>query len=446
MSRLVIVLLNSGHVFTNMKTIQAELNPIIQRVIPDNCSNLPCPYMTDGDELGERLILKQTNEFIIEEYKADDDNFYRRLVLTKNLNQIQSQFKVTYVPTTVANDTSSLSKSLLPEKKDFCIGIDQSYLDFDCHKLMVVGLALMEQSLIQQGCRTLVLGGGLGALSSFLKQHLENFKIETVEISEEIIKIAEEMFEVKANNDDFRIICADAYEFVNKIAENNEKTEKDQPILIKEEEETKSDQKINNNNYDLIIIDINSDDVNETSPPAKFLSHHFLLNLQKCLSKNGMLFLNFINKDDKTFWKVLKDISEVFHLVYSANVENEYNTVIFAKNLKYQIDTKKDCHNEEEKIIMVEESTIFDKKAIEFNYKNIVKNLKKPWDQTLNLDGFLNSLVLQYPNLNKNPFEKKDAHFLDVKENITNNTKEMYIKDMEKVNKNKKKKKKNKMR
>lgn len=440
MSRLVIVLLNSGHIFTNMKTIQAELNPIIQRVIPESCSNLPCPYMTDGDELGERLILKQTNEFIIEEYKADDDNFYRRLVLTKNLNQIQSQFKVTYVPK-IANDTS-ISKSLLPEKKDFCTGIDQGYLDFDCHKLMVVGLALMEQSLIQEGCRVLVLGGGLCALSNFLKQHLEKFKIDTVEISEEIIKIAEEMFEVKSNTEDFRVFCSDAWDFVNKIAENNSKTEKDP----KEQEETKSDQKIANNSYDLIIIDINSDDVNETSPPAKFLTHDFLLNLQKCLGKNGMLFLNFINKDDKTFWKVVKDISEVFHLVYSANVENEYNTVIFAKNLKYQIDTKKDCHNEEEKIIMVEENTIFEKKAIEFNYKNIVKNLRKPWDMTLNLEGFLNSFVLQFPNLNKNPFEKKDAHFLDVKENITNNTKEMYIKDMEKVNKNKKKKKKNKMR
>ena len=130
MSRLVIVLLNSGHIFTNMKAIQAELSPIIQRVIPDNCSNLPCPYMTDGDELGERLILKQNNEFIIEEYKADDDNFYRRLLLTKNLNQIQSQFKVTYVPI-VPSDTHLLYKSLMPEKKDFCSGIDNSYLDFD---------------------------------------------------------------------------------------------------------------------------------------------------------------------------------------------------------------------------------------------------------------------------------------------------------------------------
>ena len=61
-----------------------------------------------------------------------------------------------------------------------------------------------------------------------------------------------------------------------------------------------------------------------------------------------MLFVNFINKEEKNFTKVLKDISEIIHHVYFAKVENDYNTVIFAKNLKYQIDKKKDCHNEEE--------------------------------------------------------------------------------------------------
>ena len=60
---------------------------------------------------------------------------------------------------------------------------------------MVVGLALMEQNVIQGGCRV----GGLCALSSFLKQHFESFNIETVEISQEIIKIAEEMFEMRGN-------------------------------------------------------------------------------------------------------------------------------------------------------------------------------------------------------------------------------------------------------
>ena len=34
MSRLVIVLLNPGQVFTNMKNIQTELNPIMQKIIP----------------------------------------------------------------------------------------------------------------------------------------------------------------------------------------------------------------------------------------------------------------------------------------------------------------------------------------------------------------------------------------------------------------------------
>jgi len=494
MSRLVIVLLNPGQVFTNMKNIQTELNPIMQKIIPENCSNLPCPYLTDGDELGERLILQQNKDFIIEEYKSDDDNFYRRLILTRNLNQIQSQFKINYIVKDPMNPKKQIN-SLLPEKNGFDIGIDQGYLDFECHKLMIVGLALMEQSLVQEERRVLVLGGGLCALSSFLKQHFENFKLETVEINEEIIKIAEEMFEVKGDQQDFKIICDDAWAFVNKNVGNsivikekiikNEKEEikNENKAIKKQEKEIQNQEKAtqnekderkneneaikyiknqeevrnnveeikeNDNNviklYDLIIIDINSDDVNEMSPPEQFLIQPFLQNLQKSLNKNGMLFINFVNKDERNFEKVLKDISEVFHIVYSARIENEYNTVIYAKNLKYQIDKKKDGYNEEEKIMRVEENTIFDKKTIEMNFKNIIKNLKKPWENTLNLEGFLNSLILQSPNMNKNPFEKKSAHFLDVKENLTNNTKEMYIKDLEKVSKNKKKKKKNKMR
>ena len=76
--------------------------------------------------MGERLILEQTKDFIIEEYKADDDNFYRRLILTKNLNQIQSQFKVTHVPTEPSNPVKTFSKSLLQDKKNFHIGIEIS--------------------------------------------------------------------------------------------------------------------------------------------------------------------------------------------------------------------------------------------------------------------------------------------------------------------------------
>ena len=496
MSRLIIVLLNSGHIFTNMKDIQNELNPMINKLIPETCTNLPCPYLTDGDELGERITLKQTQDWIIEEYKSDDDNIYRRLILTKNLNQIQSQFRITHVPKDLSN-TSNFNenvKSLLNEKNGYYIGIDHSYLDFNCHKLMIVGFALMESNLLENA-KVLVLGGGLCALSCFLYQHFKGFDIDTVEINYEIVKIAEEMFEVKKEKG-FNVICQDALKFVNNLSESirieevkkindnikiidkneeikeitekkeiiNEKIE-NKEIKEKINENTEIKEKIKENieinekfienfdikekvnkRYDLIIIDINSDDVNGISPPESFLSHIFLSNLQECLNKNGMLFINFICRDEKIHEKVIKEIAEIFNLVYSARIENEYNTVIYAKNLKYQIDSKKDHNNEEEKIIVVQEETVFEKKMIEINYKNMIKNLKKPWDQTLNLESFLNSIVLQYPNLNKNPFEKKNAHFMDLNENMTNNTKEMYIKDLEKVTKNKQKKKKNKMR
>ena len=440
MSRLIIILLNPGFTFNNMKEIQSELNPVILRIIPENCTNLPCPYLTDGDELGERLILKQTKDWIIEEYKSDDDYIYRRLILTKNLDQIQSQFRITYIPKNSEKPTKEL-KSLLNEKKEYYIGIDQTYLDFDCHKLMVVGLALMEPNLLENS-RVLVLGGGLCALSSFLLQHFKAFYIETVEISEDIIKIAEEMFEIK-NEESFKVVCGDAWAFINKLAEGCGE-EKKQIEEIKEEKETEEKidlNLINDKRFDLIIIDINSEDVNEISPPDKFLTHDFLVNLQKCLSKNGMLFINFISKDEKILEKVIQEIAEIFHLVYAAKIENEYNTVIYAKNLKYQIDKVKDFKNEEEKIFVVLEDTVLDKSKIEINYKNMVKNLKKNWDQTLNLEVFLNNIILQFPNLNKNPFEKKNAQFLNFKENMTNNTKEMYIKDLEKISKNKKKKK-----
>ena len=57
MSRLIIALLNSGNEFTNMKEIQSELSKVVQDIIPNGCKNFPCPFMTDGDELGGSKII-----------------------------------------------------------------------------------------------------------------------------------------------------------------------------------------------------------------------------------------------------------------------------------------------------------------------------------------------------------------------------------------------------
>lgn len=55
LSRLIIVILNPGHDFKSMKEIQNEINSAAVDLIPINCTNFPCPFLTDGDELGGKL-------------------------------------------------------------------------------------------------------------------------------------------------------------------------------------------------------------------------------------------------------------------------------------------------------------------------------------------------------------------------------------------------------
>lgn len=57
MSRLILARLNAGHSFESLKSVQKELSPVVEELTPKGCSNKPCPFMTDGDEiLGLKLI------------------------------------------------------------------------------------------------------------------------------------------------------------------------------------------------------------------------------------------------------------------------------------------------------------------------------------------------------------------------------------------------------
>lgn len=52
MSRLIIARLNPGHTFESLKSIQDELSNAMKDLTPKGCKNAPCPFMTDGDEIG----------------------------------------------------------------------------------------------------------------------------------------------------------------------------------------------------------------------------------------------------------------------------------------------------------------------------------------------------------------------------------------------------------
>jgi hypothetical protein len=43
--------MNAGHMFESLKAVQSELSPAVNELTPKGCSNKPCPFMTDGDEI-----------------------------------------------------------------------------------------------------------------------------------------------------------------------------------------------------------------------------------------------------------------------------------------------------------------------------------------------------------------------------------------------------------
>ncbi len=139
MSRLLIAILNPGHEFINLKDIQDELSGVVPDLIPKDCCNPKIPFMTDGDEIGEREILYEDQDMFVEEHTLEDDMTYRSLILKSNLGQVQSQSRLKYYDAETRKKTHKFAEeldklSLLPSKKDRLVGTDETYLAFECHK------------------------------------------------------------------------------------------------------------------------------------------------------------------------------------------------------------------------------------------------------------------------------------------------------------------------
>jgi len=131
----------------------------------------------------------------IEEHTLDDDMTYRSLILKSNLGQVQSQSRLKYYDAEVRTKTfkhaEELTKlSLLPNKKGRVVGTDETYLAFECHKLMVTGLGLISKKLTEDKTKkALILGGGAGIMSKFLYYNIPNVAVEAVEISDKVIEV-----------------------------------------------------------------------------------------------------------------------------------------------------------------------------------------------------------------------------------------------------------------
>ncbi|EAR90517.1 methyltransferase domain protein (macronuclear) [Tetrahymena thermophila SB210] len=447
-SRLIIAILNPGYVFSSMKEVQDELCPAVNDLIPKGCKNLPVPFITDGDEIGDKDVIAQNEEFIIEEILNEEGHALRRLVLKNNISAIQSQYKMTYFSAKNRPDLveqNKLTKSILPPKKNMVIGIDESYLDFESHRAMIAGLSLLGADAFEKKeLNILVLGAGLCALSKFIYNHFANTKLNNIEISKNIVEAAKIHFGVD-KDPRFKITIDNAFSYIKNHTVNEEapKVEKE-GSEIEEAKESKTAPK-KKQQYDIIVIDIVSPQENQASPPEQFLQEEFLQKLQKLLENNGLLMINYIGTHQKECDTLLQTkLSKVFDLIYSYKTENELNDVLFAVNTKFKRDVKIDNNNQKEELIIVEKDQIKQRKELEINFKQIMKKAVKPWDFTLNIDTLCTKLMLRYPQINTNTLTRTNVYVDQGDNKMVNSTKQQYENDLGKVLKKEQKKSKNK--
>ena len=116
---------------------------------------------------------------------------------------------------------------------------------------------------------TLILGFGAGSVASILQEEYgKDIEVVGVEKDEVVIELAQKYFSIeKCKN--LCLHCTDAYDFVLTTLHLS---------------------------FDLIVVDIFLDWI----VPEKFQEENYLIALSKCLSVNGILFYNFIIRDDKS--------------------------------------------------------------------------------------------------------------------------------------------------
>jgi len=115
----------------------------------------------------------------------------------------------------------------------------------------------------------LVLGFGAGSVASILQEEYgKHVEMVGVEKDREVIELAKKYFSI-AKYKDLTLCCEDAYDFVLNSTPSS---------------------------FDLIVLDIFVDLI----VPEKFQEENFLTALNKFLSPDGILFSNFIARDEKT--------------------------------------------------------------------------------------------------------------------------------------------------
>ncbi|KAJ4790958.1 Methyltransferase-like protein 13 [Rhynchospora pubera] len=363
-ARLIMVFLDSRHVHASMKVIQTDLSPLVVHLAPEKIEDdSPIPYMMAGDGVKQRIIVQKaaskiTGPVIVEDvvYESpDEDNnssssteglMYRRLVFERSAGLVQSEAFLVREDKADQDkkDSPSVSKKKGKKKNNLrrasvepksAFSIDHTRLASSYHTGILSGFSLIASSLeaaVEAGekVKVVIVGLGAGLLPMFLHECLPFLQIEVIELDPVVVDLAKKHFGF-IEDQRMKVHVGDGVKYVFESAQRQNNISKDVSSGESNIKETR-----------ILVIDADSSDLSSglTCPHPNFVEEVFLKSAKEFLSQGGLFITNLVSRSAHMREHVISCMKEVFDHLYSLQLEEEVNEILYACTDKTKIETE----------------------------------------------------------------------------------------------------------
>lgn len=315
--RLIVVIVQRGHEYGDMDSIQDELNEHMLELAPASYKpGTKIPFLSLGEDLSKVEVLEEgtsdlTGDYVIEDLEGTDGNFYRRLIFLNNQNLIQSEARLLEPESKKKRGKKYVRNKMI---------VDKSYLACKHHLSIVAGLVLLNDccKLLDTGFKILLVGLGGGSLATFIHKHFPKVSLDVVDIDVNMVKVASKWFSFE-EDDRMKAHVAEGISFIRERAENDAA-----------------------NKYHVIILDVDDKDYyDQICPPKPFVETENLENMKRILSPQGVLIVNLLCRNEKRYAEALANIKNIYQSLYRTSIEEEVNDTVYAFPIPQKIESWK---------------------------------------------------------------------------------------------------------
>ncbi|URD73342.1 Methyltransferase domain [Musa troglodytarum] len=366
-ARLIMIFLDSSHTGSSMDDIQKDLSPLVRNLAPGKADDeARIPFMMAGDGIKQRNIVHEvtsaiTGHIIVEDViydNADGDpselKLFRRLTFGRSSSMVQSEALLSQEAHSKEAGTdrkrnvpSSRTRTKRGKKRSdsykLIDGSKVTKVDHSClaslyHSGIVSGFALIISALelaVSSGkkIRTYIVGLGAGLLPMFLHACLPFLQLEVVELDPVMLDLATQYFNF-VEDDRMKVHIGDGIRFIedaNVIKSHEQETDGTCPESLANG---------NSSGIKILIVDADSSDLSSglSCPPSDFVEESFLLQAKNFLSEGGLFVINLVSRSPAIREKVVLRLKAAFSQLFSLELEEDVNEVLFASPRNVCID------------------------------------------------------------------------------------------------------------